>query len=62
MTKSLQKNLWALSIQRYTCVIVVRCPNYKEMYLYDIVNIKKEADKSQWWDKWYLSASYVNIL
>ena len=34
-------------LQRYTCIMVVRCPNYKEMYLYDIVNIKKEADKSQ---------------
>lgn len=34
-------------MQKYTCVIVARCPNYKEMYLYDIVNIKKEADKSQ---------------
>lgn len=34
-------------LQRYTCVMVIRCPNHKEMYLYDIVNIKKEADKSQ---------------
>lgn len=34
-------------LQWFTCAMVVRCPNYKEMYLYDIVNIKKEADKSQ---------------
>lgn len=35
-----------LVMQRYSCIIVVRCPNRKEMYLYDITNIKKEADKS----------------
>ena len=27
--------------KEYSCVIVVRCPNYKERYIYDIVDIKK---------------------
>lgn len=27
--------------KEYSCVIVVRCPNYKEKYIYDIVDIKK---------------------
>lgn len=27
--------------QEYTCIIVVRCPNFKEKYLYDIIDIKK---------------------
>lgn len=27
--------------KEHSCVIVVRCPNYKERYIYDIVDIKK---------------------
>ena len=28
----------------YSCILVVRCPNFKEKYLYDIINIKKAGN------------------
>lgn len=31
----------------YSCCIVIRCPNFKEKYIYDIVDIKKETNQSQ---------------
>lgn len=29
--------------EKFSCTIVVRCPNYKEKFLYDIVDIKKAS-------------------
>lgn len=31
----------------YSCCIVIRCPNFNEKYIYDIVDIKKETNQSQ---------------
>ena len=32
-------------LKYYSCIVIIRCTN-KELYLYDIINIKKEANKS----------------
>lgn len=31
------------NVEEYDCTLVIRCPNFKEKYLYDIVDIKKAS-------------------